>query len=57
MPLEYDTVHELIDEIYDADSLTYLFESVPAIAGPDYLKMAGFVHLIWCVQEFVLATT
>ena len=46
MPLEYDTVQKLIDEIYEADSLTYLFESVPAIAGPDYLKLAGFVHLI-----------
>ena len=51
MLLEWGTVQELRDEFYEADSLTFLFECVRPLAIIEYLKEAGFFHLIWRVYE------
>ena len=49
--LECGTVQELRDKFYEADSLTSIFKCVRPLAIIEYLKEAGFFHLIWRVYE------
>ena len=49
--LQCGTVQELRGEFYEADSLTSLFECDRPLAIIEYLKEAGFFHLIWRVYE------
>ena len=52
MLFEFDTVQKLCDKFYEADSLTALFESVPAFAIIEYLKKTGIFNLIWRAQDY-----
>ena len=45
------TVQELCGEFYKADSLIPFFEWLPPLVITEYLKEAGFFHLIWSVYE------
>ena len=45
------TVQELHDKFYEADSLTSLLDCVHHLAIIEYLKEAGFFHVIWQVYE------
>ena len=46
MLLECDTLQDTRQEYYDVDSLMTLFECIPSFIIIEYLKEAGFFHLI-----------
>ena len=46
MLLKCDSVQELCDDFYEADSLIAMFESVAALTIIEYLRRAGFPPFI-----------
>ena len=48
MLLECALVQQCRDEYYTVDSLNALFETIPETCIVEFLREAGFFHLIWC---------